>query len=61
MSGTDPELRAAEHDRSSAPAEESAPATPAPSAAPQPLASLSSLLGGSFESGQACDADGNCD
>lgn len=30
-------------------------------AAPQPLASLSSLLGGSFASGQACDADGSCD
>lgn len=67
MSGTDPELRAAEHDRPAesvrptAPAEESAPTAPAPSAAPQPLTSLSSLLGGSFEGGQACDADGNCD
>lgn len=32
-----------------------------PEAPPQPLASLSSLLGGSFAGGQACDADGNCD
>lgn len=32
-----------------------------PSTAPQPLTSLSSLLGGDFEGGQACDADGNCD
>ena len=30
-------------------------------AAPQPLTSLSSLLGGSFAGGQACDADGSCD
>ena len=30
-------------------------------AAPQPLTSLSSLLGGSFTGGQACDADGRCD
>ena len=30
-------------------------------AAPQPLTSLSSLLGGSYAGGQACDADGNCD
>lgn len=61
MSGTDPERTATAHDLSAAPAEESAPATPAPSAAPQPLTSLSSLLGGTFEGGQACDADGNCD
>lgn len=32
-----------------------------PEAAPQPLTSLSSLLGGSFAGGQACDADGSCD
>ncbi|MGP5413705.1 hypothetical protein [Brachybacterium paraconglomeratum] len=32
-----------------------------PEAAPQPLTSLSSLLGGSYAGGQACDADGNCD
>ncbi|MFI8776890.1 hypothetical protein ACIGH6_07345 [Brachybacterium paraconglomeratum] len=32
-----------------------------PEAPPQPLASLSSLLGGYFAGGQACDADGNCD
>lgn len=32
-----------------------------PETAPQPLTSLSSLLGGSFAGGQACDADGNCD
>ncbi|MFJ6041924.1 hypothetical protein [Brachybacterium paraconglomeratum] len=30
-------------------------------AAPQPLTSLSSLLGGSYAGGQACDADGSCD
>lgn len=30
-------------------------------AAPQPLTSLSSLLGGSFAGGRACDADGSCD
>lgn len=28
---------------------------------PAPLASLSSLLGGEFESGTACAADGTCD
>jgi len=33
----------------------------APSAAPQPLTSLSALLGGDLQGGQACDADGNCD
>ena len=32
-----------------------------PEAAPQPLTSLSSLLGGSFAGGRACDADGSCD
>lgn len=28
---------------------------------PAPLTSLSALLGGSFESGAACAADGTCD
>lgn len=36
-------------------------ATEPAEAAPQPLSSLSSLLGGSFAGGQACDAEGNCD
>ena len=35
--------------------------TTEPEAAPQPLTSLSSLLGGSYAGGQACDADGSCD
>ena len=35
--------------------------TTEPEAAPQPLTSLSSLLGGSFAGGRACDADGSCD
>ena len=52
--------RSTESTEAGRPGEGPAEAAPAPSAAPQPLASLSSLLGGSFEGGQVCDADGNC-
>lgn len=33
----------------------------ASASAPAPLTSLSALLGGSFEGGAACAADGTCD
>jgi hypothetical protein len=60
MSGADPDRIAAALDRPVGEPASAAISATSPSAAPQPLTSLSSLLGGSFEAGQVCDADGNC-